>query len=305
MHTRQLETFVNLAKTLNYAATARALYISQPAVTQQIARLEQELGVKLFERDTRKVELTAAGRAFCEDCKDILSRLDNAMARARGYARRFSDSIRIGCSSDAAVRQLDRLLSLYLKVMPDVHPYVLHDDPVSTLGKLTHRELDVAFGARSRHLNPPGITFRELFRGRFVCVMPTGSPLAACDAIALSDVAGQSLIFLEEDSCPPEMREVQDQIALMAPESIVYYSGSALVSATMIKAGIGMAVMPNFACPDLPDICVRPMEGLGEIPYGAFWIERDEDERVRSLIDCAAKVYSDEPGEHGSRTPTQ
>ncbi len=303
MHIRQLETFVNLAKTLNYAATARTMYVSQPAVTQQIARLEQELGVKLFMRNTRKVEITAAGRAFYEDCTDILSRLDNAMARARGYARRFNESLRLGCGSDVAVRQLDQLLSLYLSVMPDVHPYVLHDDPVSTLGKLVRRELDVAFAARSKHLSPPGVAFQRLFDGEFVCIMPEGHPMAAFGSITLSNLVGQSLIFLEEDNCPPEMREVQDQIAVMAPESIVYYSGSALVSATMIKAGIGMAVMPDFACPDISGICVRPMAGLGKIPYGVFWIRQDEDEKIRTLVKCAVQVYAGATDDAGRRTP--
>ncbi len=292
MYTRQLETFVSLAKTLSYATTAKAMYISQPAVTQQIAKLEQELGVRLFVRDTRKVALTAAGSVFYEDCRDILSRLNNAKARAKNYARQFQSALRVGCGSNAAIEHLDKLLRLYRHRMPDVHPYVLHGDPVTMLSRLFRKELDVAFGVNAARAIPADAAFQKLLDGRFVCVMPPDAPLARRDRVTIDDLEGQSLIFLEEENCPPEMREVQDRIALRAPDSIVYYSGSALVSATMIKAGIGMAVMPDFACPELDGVCIKPMEEFGTVAYGLFWGKRSDSAQIREFVACAMEVYT-------------
>lgn len=287
MNKHQLETFAHLAKTLSFAETARALYVTQPAVSQQIARLEDEVGVRLVDRSGRRVELTAAGRLFAADCEDILSRLDGAIARARDQDARFTGSLRVGCGNFAAISRLDKILERFTKRMPDAHLYIAHDGAVETWSAFAQGSLDAAFGAR-RADAPAGTAFTKLADGGFVCVMP-GNRLAEKPSISLAELAGESLIFLEDSCCPPEMRDAQMQILRRCPGCAVYYSGSALVSATMIKAGIGAAVMPDFAQPVFDGVSTAAVPELGHVELGVYW--REDSTPAREFARCAEEVF--------------
>ena len=283
----QLETFAHLAKTLSFAETARALYVTQPAVSQQIARLEDEMGVRLVDRSGRRVELTAAGKLFAADCDDILSRLDGAIARARDQDVRFTGSLRVGCGNFAAISRLDKILERFTKRMPNVHLYIAHDGAVETWSAFAQGSLDTAFSAR-RADAPAGTAFTKLADGGFVCVMP-GNRLAEKPSVSLAELAGESLIFLEDSCCPPEMRDAQMQILHRCPGCAVYYSGSALVSATMIKAGIGAAVMPDFAQPVFEGVSTATVPELGRVELGLYW--REGSAPARELARCAEEVF--------------
>lgn len=107
----------------------------------------------------------------------------------------------------------------------------------------------------------------QLADGGFVCVI-LGDRLAERPAVSLEELAGESLIFLEDSCCPPEMHDAQMQILRRCPGCAVYYSGSALVSATMIKAGIGAAVMPDFAQPVFEGVSAARVPELGSVELG-------------------------------------
>ena len=295
MDTRQLGTFVKLAQTLNYAAAARDLYISQPAVTQQIERLERELGARLFDRDTRKVELTPAGQVFYRDCTDILSRLDQAKAQVKERAHLFESKLRIATSSPMDIDFLPRLLGRYHAARPGVHLYVSHGTPVDRLASLNQGHCDVLLSARSRVPMLPGIVFRRLREGRLMLVTPKGHPLAEGPGpVPLDALSRENLIFLEDEACPPEMVEAQDRIAWELPDAVAYYSGSSVISATMIEAGIGLAIMPDFACPKSDTLATRVVDGFDPVEYGAFWAKRDGSEQTSALVECAVEVYAGE-----------
>lgn len=289
MNKHQLETFVHLAKTLSFAETARALYVTQPAVSQQIARLEDEVGVQLIDRSGRRTELTAAGRLFAADCEDILSRLDGAVARARDQDARFTGSLRVGCGNFAAISRLDKILKRFTQRVPDVHLYIAHDGAVETWSAFVQGSYDVAFSARRPDV-PAGTEFTKLADGSFICVMP-GDRLADKPSVSLSELAGESLIFLEDSCCPPEMRDAQTQVLRSCPGCAVYYSGSALVSATMIKAGIGAAVMPTFAQPVFEGVSTAAVPELGTIELGVYW--RADHPAAREFATCAAEVFGE------------
>lgn len=303
MNLVHLETFVNLAQTLNYAATARQLFVSQPAVTQRIERLEKELGVALFQRTTKRVELTPAGRIFYEDCRGIVSRIDNAAAKAREHAHMFKGSMRIGCGTGGAVLEgLDALLRNFRASRPDIHLYVTQGNPVELAGLLGKNDLDAIFGACDESSVPSGARFEQLCTGSFIGVVNPESDLSAHGQLDLDDLRGESLIFLEDANCPSEMRAVQALIARRIPESIVYYSGSALISTIMIKAGMGIAVMPSFALPSIDGVVVRPIRGLPDIPYGVLHSTSYDAADMAAFLRCVHSVYDGAllPGEGGS-----
>lgn len=294
MDTQQLRTFVNLAQTLNYAATARALHITQPAVTQQIENLERYLGARLFDRNTRKVELTAAGKVFFRDCIDIVSRIDQAKVQVKEHARAFESTMRVACSSNMDVDYMPRLLARYRAIQPNVHLYISHGNPVNKLAALGQDKFDVLLSAHNAKGSLPRLSFKRLAQGQFSCILPVGHPFAMSkDPLRLSDLHGERLIFLEDEVCPPEMADVQNRISCDMPDTVAYYSGSALISAVMIEAGMGLAVMPDFACPKRPGVIARPLIGFDPIEYGIFWNTHDTSEKTAKFICCATEVYQE------------
>lgn len=294
MDTQQLRTFVNLAQTLNYAATARALHITQPAVTQQIENLERDLGARLFDRNTHKVELTAAGRVFLRDCMNIVSRIDQAKVQVKEHARAFESTLRVACSTNMDIDYMTRLLARYRTSQPSVHLYISHGNPINKLAALGQGKFDVFLGANNTRGSVPRLSFKQLTQGRFSCILPVGHPIATSnDPLYLNDLHGERLIFLEDEVCPPIMADVQNQISCDMPDTVAYYSGSALISAVMIEAGMGLAVMPDFACPKRPGLIARPLMGFAPIKYGVFWNTRDTSEKTADFISCATEVYKE------------
>ena len=110
MNTKQLKCFVHLSETLSFTRTGQLLYITQPTVTHQINTLEDELGLKLFIRTKRKVELTPAGVSFYNDIKDILTRTNIAVAKAKNNSLAFESNLSIGYDGNVEVKYLPDIL---------------------------------------------------------------------------------------------------------------------------------------------------------------------------------------------------
>ncbi|MEE8716352.1 MAG: LysR family transcriptional regulator [Coriobacteriales bacterium] len=292
MNTGQLETFVSLARTLNYATTAREMFVTQPAVSQQISALERELGVRLFDRTTKHVALTEEGSMFYADCLNLLSGLEEARVKLRDRAGRRERSLSLGCSSDFELARLDQLLRAYRERMPSVHLRIDDGNFVDLLGSLHRRWLDAAFGVCPDELAlPEGIAFCRLHVGRMVCVVPKDDALAGAEVVTADDLGGRSLILLEEVVCPPEMREVQDQIVSRLPSARSYLCSSSRTSVMMVRAGMGVAVMPDFSCPRVDGIATVRFGGFGTMPYGLLWNTGEADDHVRALVECATQVF--------------
>jgi DNA-binding transcriptional LysR family regulator len=118
---RALRYFVAVAEELHFTRAAERLYIAQPALSEQIRRLEGELGVQLLRRTTRKVELTAAGEEFLSRARRILAEADEALADASRAARGETGSIRVAVAATAGVEFVPRVLRAFRKARPRVH----------------------------------------------------------------------------------------------------------------------------------------------------------------------------------------
>ena len=117
---RTLPYFVAVAEELHFTRAAERLYIAQPALSEQIRRLEDELGVKLLRRTTRKAELTAAGEEFLSRARRILAEADAALADASRAARGETGRIRISTGATAEVEQVPRILRAFREARPQV-----------------------------------------------------------------------------------------------------------------------------------------------------------------------------------------
>ena len=116
MKLTQIECFLAASEKLNFTAAAKALFISQPALSKQIRLIEEELGVKLFSRSKKKVMLTEAGQSFKNDLELILNDLEKAVEKAKSIGKQRAGVIRIGCFQGAAIDEFIYMVSQQSKL---------------------------------------------------------------------------------------------------------------------------------------------------------------------------------------------
>lgn len=291
MHLKQLECFVHLAETLSFSRTAELLYITQPTVTHQINTLEDELGIKLLIRTTRKVELTPAGVSFHNDMKDVLTRASIAIAKAKHFNKAFESNISIGYEGNVEVKRLPAILRAFAKKYPNVHLYLKTAEFKEKRHFFTNYNLDMIFTVREGIEDIQDVGYEELFTGRFVCVLPIDHLLANRTIIRVEDLYDQSLILLNPLKCPTEMARVQRDIQLKCPAATVYFGDHALISYTMIKGNLGIAVMPDFVCPEDSELAIIPMDIHEIISYGIAWHKNNMRDEVKGFVAITRQLY--------------
>lgn len=291
MHIKQLECFVHLAETLNYSRTAELLYITQPTVTHQINTLEDELRLKLFIRTKRKVELTPAGVSLYNDMKDILTRTNIAIAKAKNYAQAFESNLSIGYDGNVEVKYISSILRAFNGKFPHIHIYLKIADFKEKRNLFTNHNFDLIFTVKENIEDSLEIGYVELFTGKFVCVLPKNHPLACNNIIKIDDLKNHSLILLDPLKCPSEMAYVQNDIQIKCPTSTVYFGDGPLIAYTIIKAGLGIAVMPNFVCPEDSDLSIIPIDIDDSISYGIAWHKNTKQDHIKGFVNITKQIY--------------
>ena len=185
MELRQLSYFVTVAEELHFGRAAEQLHIVQSAVSQQIRRLERELGAELFDRSPRHVRLTGAGERLLPQAREVLAAAERARA---AVAPR--QGLSIGTSAGLG-EHLDRVLAAFAKLAPDIPVELVSAPAGERLARVADGRLDAAF---VRAPEPaPGVRIVPLWPDPLVAAVPAGHPLAGRAELALADLAGLPL----------------------------------------------------------------------------------------------------------------
>lgn len=181
--------FCRRRQTRHFTQAAKELGISQPPLSQQIQRLEREVGTPLFRRLTRGVELTEAGESFYEDARQILAMSDAALEKAKGIARGMNGSLSLGItSSDAFHPQIFTLLHRFQLDHPGVTLHQMEDNMANLMTALSEAELDIAF-VRLPCESSKAFNLRIIDEEPMVIALPRDNPLATQPTLALSSCA--------------------------------------------------------------------------------------------------------------------
>ncbi|WP_198670624.1 LysR substrate-binding domain-containing protein [Oceanicella sp. SM1341] len=193
MDTRQLRAVEVLAEELNFVRAAARLGISQPALSQQLQKIEAELGVVLFSRAGRRVSLTDAGRSFRRDAAQILQDYESAVTTARRAAQGQIGRLRLGFVEAASVRALPLIVSEYRRRAPEVRLELTEMISAELADALLRGAIDVAL-TRPVNLAEP-IEAEVILREPYVVVLPEDHRLAGAAALELGEVIDEGLIL--------------------------------------------------------------------------------------------------------------
>jgi DNA-binding transcriptional LysR family regulator len=196
MELRHLRYFLVVGEVLNFTKAAARLRVAQPALSRQIQDLEDEIGVDLLHRSPRGVTLTAEGKLFLDEARDLLKRVDESVEKTRALARGEYGELHIGYIPIPTAEILPRALEAFRKAVPGVK-LVLHDLSTDELiAGLRNGTLELAIMVQPVCEQTAGIEF-ETLRGYVWCVaLSRAHPLCRLKSIALEKLAGERLVIL-------------------------------------------------------------------------------------------------------------
>jgi DNA-binding transcriptional LysR family regulator len=201
MELRQIRSFLSVAETLQFGRTAELIHLSQPALSLQIRALEEEVGVRLFERNRRKTTLTAAGFAFRDNAAAALSRLEQAIRRARLAANGKLGLLRIGFISTAGSEIVPDIVRQFRELNPEVEFSLRNILTAEQVQVLEAGSLDIGF-LRLPIGGHSALDVVTVHREPFVLVVPSSHKLAKRKAVRLRELAGQDFVMYERTYAP-------------------------------------------------------------------------------------------------------
>lgn len=278
-----LKCFILVAENLSFARTAEALYISQPAVTKQINALEQELGVTLFIRSTRHVELTPAGMSFYKDAKDIVSKSQMAINRVQRQ-NTSSDSIRMGLSNPIALFYLAPILKKLYTAHPDIRPNIEILGYKIVLNLFLENKLDILFYFKENMPKKADINFVELEKSSLSCLLPANHTLTEKDSISLEELSDVPIIACNPLNAPLSTASFQQQLLEKHSADKVLYCDSMEVAHCMVSAGMGISILPDILILKSPDFASVPLTNGTQLSFGVFYHKRSKNTALSKFL---------------------
>lgn len=241
-----LLAFRAVAELGNFRKAAESVHISQPAFSRRIDKLEQSLGVRLLDRTTRRVNLTAVGRDFDRQLHHILDALDTTLLGIRGVAATRMGEVKLACVPSAVNYFLSGVIAQYHKLYPKIRVKILDDSANNVL--LAVAQGDVDFGLNFIGSQESNVEFETLLEERFVAACRRDHPLAAKKRVKWSELAQYDYVAVDKSS---GNRLLLDQAlaGMPAQPMSMFETQHGTTTIGLVEAGLGVAVVPAMAMP--------------------------------------------------------
>ncbi len=296
MELRQLRYFVAVAEELHFRRAAARLHVSQPPVSQQIARLEDELGFPLLARTRRRVELTPAGAAFLRDARSLLAELDTAVSTARRVQRGEAGVLRVGFVGSALLSTVPGTVQRFRRAAPGVEIELRERSTVEQLRALEAATIDVGL---VRPPIDPGESLRteRVLRERTIVALGVGHPLTRLRRIPLRRLATEPLVLFPRAQAPGFHDLLIGRLtATGEAPTVVQYAPEMLTIIGLVAAGIGVSLVPaSVEHLALDGVTYRPLSGAPDTELVAVTRTQDESPLVRGFV-AEAKRGITRPG---------
>jgi len=259
MNFRSLQYLVKLAELKHFSKAAEACFVSQPTLSTQIRKLEEELGVSLVERAPRHVMLTPIGEDIAHRAQHVLRDIENIKTAARRSKNPATGTIKLGIFPTLAPYLLPHVIPEIRKNFPELKLQLAEEKTEDILNMLDQGRLDA--GLLALPVDDPGLDMEVLFEEPFVTAMPANHPLSDKKTICIKDLEGQELLLLEEGHCLRQHALAVCKLA-GAHERVDFHATSMETLRQMVATNAGVTLMPVLAVkPPIPktdNISLRP-----------------------------------------------
>jgi DNA-binding transcriptional LysR family regulator len=289
MDTRHMQYFLALAETLHFGRAAARMNMSQPPFSRQIAAIEKTLGVRLFERNSRNVALTPAGKHFLDDCRNVLAGFEAACRDVRLVASGMKGELRLAFMMHAAHGVVPSLVRRFTQSRPDIRLILEERIPTDIDEQLIEGRLDAAvtFGL----VHAPHLRTQHLARDRLQLIAPAGHRLAQRSRVGPEDLAGERLIAAPA-SVAPTLRSAIG-IYCATAGTVPDFAFEPRLQHTIIRLvaeGLGIGLIPQSLCGDLGEgVISRPLEAAPEFDVVLCAPVAAKNPAVSHLFEIAAE----------------
>jgi DNA-binding transcriptional LysR family regulator len=261
MELRQLRYFVTLAEELHFGRAADRLGIAQPGLTQQMQRLEGELGVTLLDRSQRRVRLTAAGAVLLEEGRRVLAQAERAAALTERAGRGEVGRLVLGVAESASYAILPELLRAYRAAYPDVDLAVRMMTTMAQVAAVRSGEIDAGLARAPVGTEELGV--RTIRVDPVAVLLPEGHRLARAAAVATRDLAGEPLVIYP---AAPRTTWVDFMLSVFREAGVepgpVQEASDAFTAMAFVAAGLGVTLVPGSGgLFERPGLVWRPLAG--------------------------------------------
>jgi DNA-binding transcriptional LysR family regulator len=246
MELRHLRYFVAVADELHFGRAAQNLGVSQPPLSQQIRALEDLLGVRLFERSSRRVALTEAGRVFLDQARATLAQAEHAVDVAKRAARGDFGKLTLGFNPSAPfVPAVARAIFDFSQQHPDVRIELLELSPGAQVAALVGGDIDISFmRSPTPPVVPPGIAVTHVLEERLYIAMRSEHRLARKTSLSFQDLHGEPMIFYSREQKGSFAASFLDMLHEAGVEPVVAQDVREISTLFgLVVAGLGIAVL--------------------------------------------------------------
>ena len=291
MELRQLRYFVAVSEERHFGRAAKRLRLSQPPLSAQIKGLEEELGVKLFQRSTRQVALTDAGRTFLERAEGILEAVEEAKEAAKDADEGVRGRLEIGFISSATLGLLPPSIRLFRERFGGVEIELRELTSAQQIDALYAGEIRV--GLVRLPLRAPGLRFEPLQEESFLVALPSGHPLEALESVPLEAMVDQPLIFFTRQLMPSLHAQIVELFQRVgAFPNVVQHAVHLQTIVGLVASDVGLAILPEPAKRlSREGVVYRSLDAPDATSWvGLAWVEGDESKQVKNFIRTVCEV---------------
>ena len=265
MTLRELQYIVAVADTGNFSRAAEAVHVSQPTLSAQVRKLEDTLGVAIFERAPRRVLPTEAGEVLIASARRILAEADQLRDTARALRDPLSGRFRLGAIPTLAGYMFPGLMPEVRRELPELRLILVEEKTDELVARLRAGRLDAALLALP--LPDDTLEHEVLFTDRFHLAVPDGDPLAERESLSAGELAGTDLLLLEDGHC---LRDQSLEVCRVtgAGEEADFRATSLETLRQMVVAGTGRTLMPEIAMG-------VPTPGVAYVPFSGDGMSRE------------------------------
>jgi DNA-binding transcriptional LysR family regulator len=248
MELRHFRYFAAVAQYLNYSEASRRLHVAQPAITQTIFDLEEEISAKLFLRTNRKVQLTAAGSTLFREVEAILKRTDEAKRATQRAARGEVGVLRIGFIAPATGPILPPVVETYRAQFPEVELQLQHMNPDAQFTAFDEGRLDLGFSRPLSGEWRPYFEEEMIYTDHLTAVLPPNHPLGKEQTIKLEDLASEPFVLFHRVGAPGLFDEAVAMCRQAGFSPKVRHEPDLMTTVfVLVECGLGVSLVPGCA----------------------------------------------------------
>lgn len=285
MDLRHLRVFVAVAEELHFGRAAERLHLSQPPVSLAIKELEEELGLRLFERTSRRIELTEGGAVVLRDARATLNRLEVLKENAQRVSSGSAGSLSIGTTTLPMFSYLPDVLRRFNHDFPDVQLSIVESTSDEILTGLERGTYDIGH-LFTMPVSVPGLTYQPIGRYDLILALPSGHPAAALERVPLETLAREKFLVFERQFGPISFDSVVELCMRHGFSPRLFTARLMPTIISLVSANIGVALVPDcFRLLQRDGVVYRPIAGkTSVVEAGAAWRSEDDSPVVASFL---------------------